>query len=45
MKGRKLALVVLSTAEKTLVLPNASRILLALNNAEPGTFTFVDLGH
>jgi hypothetical protein len=45
MKGRKLALVVLSTPKKTRVLANVARILAALDEAEVGGYTFMDIGH
>ncbi len=45
MKGRKLALVVLSTAKKMIVLASAPRILAAVSAAQIGSFTFIDIGH
>ena len=45
MGARKLALVVLSTPNKTRVLANVARILAALSVAEIGSYTFLDIGH
>ena len=45
MQGRKLALVVLSTNKNSLVIANAPGILAAINAAEPGSFTFIDIGY
>lgn len=45
MKGRKLALVVLSSPNKALVLANAARIVLALNEAIVGGYIFINVGH
>ena len=45
MKGRKLALVVLSTPNKKRVMTNAQRIVAAVNAAEIGGYTFIDIGH
>ena len=42
-KERKLALVVLNTPNKTRVLANVARILGAVNEAEIGGYTFVDI--
>ena len=45
MKGRKLALVVLSTPNKVRVLANIAHILFAIDASEQGGYTFVDIGH
>ena len=45
MKGRKLALVVLSTPNKTRVLANVTRILAAVDEVETGGYSFVDIGY
>lgn len=44
LKGRKLAIVVISTNTKSVVLESALSILAAVNRALPGSFTFVDIG-
>ena len=44
MKSRKLGLVVLSTNKRRIVVAGASRILSAIDAAQPGSYTFVDLG-
>ena len=43
MDGRTLALVVLSTNRTKTVLTQAERILLAVDAAQPGSYTFVSL--
>ena len=43
MRGRKLALVVLSSGNKALILANAGRILAAVNEIEPGGYIVVDI--
>ena len=45
MQGRKLALVVLSTPNKTRVLASVASILAALDEADMGSYTFIDIGH
>jgi hypothetical protein len=42
--GLKLALVVLSTNRQSLVIEGAPRISIAIEEAKPGSFTFVDIG-
>ena len=42
--GRTLAVVVLSTNRNSLAIENASRIAAAIHAAQPGGFTFVDIG-
>jgi len=42
--GRALAVVVLSTNRNSLVIENTSRISAAIDAAQPGGFTFVDIG-
>src|SRR5208283_5461639 len=42
--GLKLALVVLSSNKQSLVIKGASRISIAIDEAKPGSFTFVDIG-
>lgn len=44
LTGRKLALIVLSTNKKSLVIKSAPRISIAVDEAVPGSFTFVDIG-
>jgi hypothetical protein len=44
LKDRALAVVVLSTNRKSLVIENALRIVAAIDAAQPGGFTFVDIG-
>ena len=45
LKGRKLALVVLSTNRNSLVVDNAPRIAAAIDVAVPGSFVYVEFGH
>ena len=45
LQGRKLALVVLSTNRNSLVAGNAALITAAIDEAAPGTFVYVELGH
>ena len=45
LKGRKLALVVLSTNKNSLVVGNALRITAAIDEATPGSFVYVEFGH
>jgi len=44
LKGRKLALVVVSTNKQSLVIESAPRICAAVDDAQSGSFTFVDIG-
>jgi ABC-type taurine transport system substrate-binding protein len=44
LKGRRLAVVVLSTNRNSLLIENALRIVAAIDAAQPGGFTFVDIG-
>jgi putative NIF3 family GTP cyclohydrolase 1 type 2 len=44
MKGRKLALVVLSSNEREVVMVQAAQIVAAINAATIGSFIFVDIG-
>jgi len=44
LKGRKLAIVVLSTNLKSLVIANASAISAMIEMAPPGMFMFFDMG-
>ncbi|MGA3372752.1 MAG: DUF5615 family PIN-like protein [Terracidiphilus sp.] len=44
LKDRSLAVVVLSTNRNSLVIERASRILNAIDAAQPGGFTFVNIG-
>ena len=44
LKGRRLAVVVLSTNRSSLVIANALLIRDAIDLALPGSFTFVDIG-
>jgi hypothetical protein len=45
LQGLELALVVLSTNREKLVLANAARVAVAVNEAQAGTVTLVDFGH
>lgn len=45
MQGRKLALVVLSTPNKACVLASVAILSSALHEAEPGSYTFIDIGY
>jgi len=44
LEGRALGVVVLSTNRNSLVIENALRIVAAIDAAQPGGFTFVDIG-
>jgi len=44
LKGLALALIVLSTNRSSRLVENASRIVAAIDAAQPGSFTFVDIG-
>ena len=44
-RGSRLALIVISTNERTFVMARASAILTAINTAQPGRLVFVDIGH
>jgi hypothetical protein len=44
LKGRRLAVVVLSTNRNSLVIENVPRILSVIDAAQPGGFIFVDIG-
>jgi predicted nuclease of predicted toxin-antitoxin system len=45
MKGRKLALVVLSTNKNSLVMAAVTKISAAINATPPGGFAVADVGH
>ena len=45
LKGRKLAIIVLSTNKDSLVIESAPRIVVAIDKADTGSFTFVDIAH
>ncbi len=45
LKGRKLALVVLSTNKNSLVIGNALRIAAAIDEVAPESFVYVEFGH
>jgi hypothetical protein len=45
MKGRKLALLVLSSGNKRFILANAPHILAAISAAQAGSYTLVDIHH
>ncbi len=45
MRGRTLALVVLSTNRNSLVVANVEKISAAITAAAPGSFTAVDIGN
>jgi hypothetical protein len=44
LKGRRLAIVVISTNKNSLVIESALRIQGAIEVAQPGSFTFIDIG-
>jgi predicted nuclease of predicted toxin-antitoxin system len=45
LKGRKLAVVVLSTNKNSLVIGNALRIAAAIDEVAPESFVYVEFGH
>jgi hypothetical protein len=45
LKGRKIALLVLSTNNWSLVKSSVAEIMVAINAATPGSFVFLDIGH
>lgn len=45
MQNHKIALVVLSTNERSVVIAHVAQIVAAIHAAQTGSFTFIEIGH